>query len=54
MIATVGSGTFLLVATQADMLKACLSGLFYLTVTLIVTIATHIKIKRRAEVYIEK
>lgn len=48
MVATVGSGTYLLVALQADMLRTCLSGLFYVTLTLIVTIATHIKVRRRA------
>ena len=46
MIATVGSGTYLLLATGADMLKTCLSGLAYLTITLFITIATHYKMRR--------
>lgn len=53
MIATVASGTYLLIALQADILKTCLSGLFYLTVTLIVTIATHIKVRKRAAVLVD-
>lgn len=48
MIATVASGTYLLLALQADILRTCLSGLLYLTVTLIVTIATHVKVRRQA------
>jgi hypothetical protein len=53
MIATVASGTYLLIALQADILRTCLSGLFYLTVTLIVTIATHVKVRKRAALLIE-
>lgn len=48
MIATVASGTYLLVALQADILRTCLAGLLYLTVTLLVTIATHVKVRRQA------
>jgi hypothetical protein len=48
MIATVASGTYLLVGMGADILRTCLSGLLYLTVTLIVTIATHIRIRKTA------
>jgi hypothetical protein len=50
MIATVASGTYLLVAMQADILRTCLSGLAYLTITLLVTIATHVKVHRGASV----
>jgi hypothetical protein len=53
MVATVGTGTYLLVALQADMLRTCLSGLFYLTITLIVTVATHIKVRRRSVARLE-
>lgn len=49
IIATVGSGTFLLLTTTGDILRSCLTGLFYVTVVTIVTIATHVRVKRRAE-----
>lgn len=45
MVATVGSGTYLLLATQASILHTCLSGLFYLTVTLTITIATQYRLR---------
>lgn len=51
MIATVGSGTYLLFATGADMLKTCLSGLAYLTLTLLITIATHVRARKLASVH---
>jgi hypothetical protein len=54
MVATVASGTYLLVVLQADILRTCLSGLFYLTITLAVTIATHIKVRRRASIFVEE
>lgn len=43
IVATVASGTYLVVAAQASILHACLSGLFYTTVVSIVTIATHVR-----------
>lgn len=56
MIATVGSGTFLLLTTPADILKTCLTGLFYLTVTLTVTIAAQVRLRTRvtSRVHINK
>jgi hypothetical protein len=48
IIGTVASGTFLLITTPSNILKSCLMGLFYLTVISIVTIATHVKIRRLA------
>jgi hypothetical protein len=48
IVATVASGTYLVVAAQASILHACLSGLFYVTVVSIVTIATHVKTRRLA------
>lgn len=49
IIATVGSGTFLLLSSPSNILRSCLVGLFYLTVVSIVTIATHIRVRRFAE-----
>lgn len=48
IVATVASGTYLLVAAQADILHTCLSGLLYVTVVSIVTIATHVKARKLA------
>lgn len=53
MVATVGSGTYLLVAAQASILHTCLSGLAYVTITLAITIATHMRIRKRAEVIVQ-
>ncbi len=50
IVATVGSGTFLLLSATGDILRSCITGLFYVTVVTIVTIATHVRVRRRAEV----
>ncbi|MGV9001907.1 MAG: hypothetical protein ACOH18_03035 [Candidatus Saccharimonadaceae bacterium] len=52
IVATVASGSYLLLAMQADILRTCLSGLFYLTVVSIVTIATHVRVQRRAHMHV--
>jgi hypothetical protein len=49
IVATVASGTFLLVSTPSHILESCLMGLFYLTVVSVATIATHIRIRRLAK-----
>lgn len=48
IVATVASGTYLVVVAQASILHACLSGLFYVTVVSIVTIATHVRVRNLA------
>lgn len=50
IVATVGSGTALLIANPANLLHVCLSGLFYVTIVSIVTIATHVRIKKGAPI----
>lgn len=40
---TVATGTALLVLNPSNLLHTCLSGLFYLTIVSIVTIATHVR-----------
>ncbi len=52
IVATVGSGTFLIISMSSDILRSCLTGLFYLTVVSIVTIATHIRVRRGVEAHI--
>ncbi len=49
IIATVASGTYLLISTPSHMLESCMMGLSYLTVVSIATIATHIRIRRLAK-----
>ncbi len=43
IVATVASGSLLIFVAQADILRTCLSGLLYVTVVSIVTIATHVR-----------
>jgi len=49
IIATVASGTLLLVLNPSNILHTCLSGLGYLTVVTIITIATHVRARKLAE-----
>ena len=49
IIATVGSGTYLLISSPSNILKSCLVGLLYLTVVSIVTIASHVRLKKFAQ-----
>lgn len=46
--ATVVSGTILIVTMSSDILRSCLTGLFYVTVVSIVTIATHVRVRKLA------
>lgn len=48
IVATVASGTALLIMNPSNLLHTCLSGLFYVTVVSIVTIATHVRARRTA------
>ena len=47
ILATVGTGTYLLVTIPSHILQSCLSGLTYLTIVSIATIAAHIRLHRR-------
>lgn len=49
IVATVASGTYLIISTQSHILQSCLTGLFYLTVVSLVTIATHVRIRKYAK-----
>lgn len=53
ILATVASGTLLLLSSPSNILKSCLVGLAYLTAVSIVTIATHIRIQKYAKVRID-
>ena len=53
IIATVASGTALLIMNPSNILHTCLSGLFYVTVVSIVTIATHVRAGRLGALQIE-
>ncbi|MBN9398099.1 hypothetical protein BGO18_02035 [Candidatus Saccharibacteria bacterium 47-87] len=48
IVATVGSGTYLLLTSSGNILKSCLVGLAYVTAVSIVTIATHTRVRRQA------
>ena len=48
IVATVASGTALLIMNPSNLLHTCLSGLFYLTIVSIVTIATHYRVRKLA------
>lgn len=49
IIATVASGTALLILNPSNILHTCLSGLGYLTVVTMITIATHVRARKLAE-----
>ncbi len=48
ILATVASGTVLLVVNPSNILHTCLSGLGYLTIVSLVTIASHVRMRRLA------
>lgn len=48
VVATVATGTALLIANPSNILHTCLSGLFYITVVSLVTIATHLRMRKLA------
>jgi hypothetical protein len=50
IIATVASGTYLIVSAEGSILKSCLTGLLYVTIVSIITIATHVRVRTAARV----
>lgn len=51
ILATVASGTYLLLSYPSSILKSCIVGLVYLTAVSIVTIATHVRLSHRRLAY---
>lgn len=49
ILATVASGTFLILNSSGSILKSCLTGLFYVTVVSLITIATHMRVRKLAK-----
>lgn len=49
ILATVASGTYLIVSASGSILKSCLTGLLYVTVISIITIATHVRARNLAK-----
>lgn len=49
ILGTVASGAALLIANPSNLLHTCLSGLFYLTIVTLITIATHVRVRKLAE-----
>ncbi|MGH7218682.1 MAG: hypothetical protein ACREGE_04545 [Candidatus Microsaccharimonas sp.] len=49
IIGTIASGTVLIVTASASVLHACVAGLVYTTAITLVTIATHVRIRRTAQ-----
>ena len=49
IIATVASGTFLLVSMPGSILRSCLMGVSYLVVVTVATAATHVRLRQAAE-----
>lgn len=54
IVATVTSGTALIISASADMLRSCLSGLLYVTVISIITIAAHVRARSLATVQVDR
>jgi hypothetical protein len=48
ILATVASGTLLMITVPSHILQSCLSGLSYLTIASMATIATHVRLRRLA------
>jgi hypothetical protein len=48
IIATIASGTYLVVTMPSHILQSCLTGLCYLTVVSLATIATHVRLRHTA------
>jgi len=49
ILATVASGTFLILTTSGSILRSCMTGLFYVTVVSVITIATHVRARKLAK-----
>lgn len=49
IIATVATGTYLLMSAPGHIVESCLMGLFYVTVTSLATIAAHIRLAQFAK-----
>ena len=49
IVATVASGTFLILSSTGSILRSCITGLFYVTVVSIITIATHVRVRKQAQ-----
>jgi hypothetical protein len=49
ILATIASGTYLLVTIPSHILQSCLTGLVYLTVVSVATIATHFRLRHAEE-----
>ncbi|MDB5162417.1 MAG: hypothetical protein JWO54_876 [Candidatus Saccharibacteria bacterium] len=49
ILATVASGTFLILSSTGSILRSCITGLFYVTVVSLITIATHVKVRKLAK-----
>jgi hypothetical protein len=46
VLATIATGTILLISTPSHILQGCLTGLGYLTIASLLTIATHVRLRR--------
>ncbi|TAL15032.1 hypothetical protein EPN95_00800 [Patescibacteria group bacterium] len=44
--ATILTGSYLLITVPSHILQSCLTGLFYLTVVSMATVATHVRLRR--------
>ena len=49
IVATVASGSYLILTTSGSILRSCLTGLFYVTVVSLITIATHVRVRKLAK-----
>lgn len=49
ILATIATGTYLLIAVPSHILQSCMMGLMYLMVVSAATVATHIRLHRAEE-----
>lgn len=47
IIGTIASGTYLLVSSPSHILESCVTGLSYLTIVSVATVAAHVRLHKR-------
>lgn len=54
IVATIGTGTYLILVSSSHILQSCLTGLTYLGVVTVATVATHVRFRRREALRIQQ
>lgn len=54
ILGTIASGTYLLISTPSHILESCLTGLSYLVIVSVATIAAHVRLHQRQVAYVKE